>query len=190
MEIQRYRLNRSSGLIYRIIEYPFRLEEVGEALDIIILHATPPVRGQPFANMPEQDWIGLCFLDPELNWAFTLLNSGKSQALRSFLNYTNKHELSSVTTRISLISQTSHRGTQWFSYTFEAFPLPNINVSEIFNHHYEYPLIDPTVNLEFPPANRDEILSRIISQQTPIDNTHEIFDMEDIETRSKFLIWN
>jgi hypothetical protein len=67
MIVTRYRLNRASGQIYRVHESLFKLEETGETLDAIILHATPPVRGEPFPNMPEQDWVGLCFLDAEFS---------------------------------------------------------------------------------------------------------------------------
>lgn len=188
MKIQRYRFNRASGQIYRIHESPFRLEELGERLDTIILHATPPVRGEPFANMSEQDWIGLCFLDPEFNWSFTLLNSGKSQALNSFLNYAAECELSSVLTRISLIPQTSRRGDRWFAYAFDSLPLPEVKLSQILKCHRDLPLIDPAVDLEFPPANRDELLFRISHQET-VRETTKTFDREDIETRSQFVIW-
>ena len=61
----RYRFNRASGKVYR--ESPTGLVELSESLDIIILHATPAVYGQPFPNLMAQDWINLCFLDPLIN---------------------------------------------------------------------------------------------------------------------------
>ncbi|MEQ8464199.1 hypothetical protein [Coleofasciculus sp. E1-EBD-02] len=191
MQIQRYRLNRASGHIYRVMESPFRLEDVGESLDMIILHATPPVRGEPFPNMPEQDWIGLCFLNAELNWSFTLLNSGKSNALSSFLHYTTEREISSVLTKVTLIPQTSRRGNHWFGYAFEALPLPDVNLPQLLKRHSTLPLIDPTVDLEFPPANWDELLLRLNSQAIATQKMNSLsYDTEDLETRSKFVIWN
>ena len=182
MQIRRYRFNRASGKIYR--ESLQNLIEVSDHLDTIILYATPSVYGQPFQAMPAQDWISLCFLDNEFNWSFALLNSGQSDALRPFLNYqTQQKNLSNQITRINLVPQSSRSGRHWYAYAFEALPLPpEVNPTEIRQNHPELPLIDPTINLDFPEPELEQLVQRTaFNPQRKIKLT---------DARTVFLSWD
>lgn len=152
-------------------------------MDAVILHATPPVYGQPFPNQPAQDWINLCFLDREFSWSFALLNSGQSDALRPFLNYqTQQKDLLNHLTRITLVPQTSRSGKHWFAYAFEALPLPaQANPIETLHCHPELPLIDPNISLDFPEPEIDlQLLKALNSPQVEVRLS---------DTRSTFLNW-
>ena len=181
MKIRRYRFNRSTGKIYP--ESYSSLIEIPDYLDAVILHATPPVYGQPFPNQPAQNWINLCFLDRELSWSFALLNSGQSEALRPFLNYqTQQKDLLNYLTRISLVPQRSRSGNHWYAYAFEALPLPDrVNPLETLHCHSELPLIDPNISLDFPePEVNFQQLKTLISPQIEVKLS---------DTRSSFLNW-
>lgn len=182
MKIRRYRFNRATGKIYQK-SYSSSLE-IPDYLDAVILHATPPVYGQPFPNQPAQDWINLCFLDRELSWSFALLNSGQSDALRPFLNYqTQQKDLFNYLTRISLVPQRSRSGNHWYAYAFEALPLPDkVNLLETLNCHSKLPLIDPNISLDFPePELNLPQLKTLISPQIEVKLS---------DTRSTFLNWD
>ena len=179
----RYRFNRASGKIYR--ENSTGLVELSESLDTIILHATPVVYGQPFPNLMAQDWINLCFLDPQMNWSFALLNSGQSDALRPFLNYQIQQgqNLFNQLTRITLIPQTSRLGRRWYTYSFEAHPLPvGINLLQILQKNSHFPLIDPTIDLSFPEPKLDFL--NFTSPPPPQ------FSIQLVDQRTPFLSWD
>lgn len=173
MKIARYRLNRKSGLIYRTLNNSSYLEKIGNTLTGIILHATPITFGEPFPHMPPQEWIGLCFIDFQYNWAYALLNSGKSNALAPFLRYRNSvKNLANVVTKITLSPQRSKNGSLWYSYAFAAQPLSDQRVTEILLNLPALPLIDPEVNLDFPKPSEP------------------ILDSLEPDERTKFIIWN
>ncbi len=182
MKTRRYRFNRSTGKIYQ--ESYSSLIEVPDYLDAIILHATPPVYGQPFPNMPSQDWISLCFLDCELSWSFALLNSGQSDALRPFLNYkTQQKDLLNKLTRITLVPQSSRSGRHWYAYAFEALPLPDrVNPLETLYSHSELPLIDPNIELKFPAPQLDRQLLKTIN--------YPQFEVKLSDMRTTFITWD
>ncbi|WP_190462396.1 hypothetical protein [Planktothrix sp. FACHB-1355] len=181
MKNRRYRFNRATGKIYQ--ESYSSLIEIPDYLDAVILHATPPVYGQPFPNQPAQNWINLCFLDRELSWSFALLNSGQSEALRPFLNYkTQQKDLLNYLTRISLVPQRSRSGNHWYAYAFEALPLPDrVNPLEILHGHSGLPLIDPNISLDFPEPESD-------LQQLKTLNSPQV-EVKFSDSRSNFLNW-
>lgn len=187
MEIQHYRFNRADGMIYR--EVGRGIQPINTRyLDAIILHATPPVFGQPFPNMSPQDWIGLCFLDFNLDWSYALLSSGKSNALRSFLNYRQNLEypLNSVITRITLDEQSSSFGNTWFMYEFDSLSLPDDFDGKAYLENVNYPLIDAHVKLPFPdPPSLDEIRNQFPSIISSKPDKQGIIDL-----RTQFIIWD
>lgn len=187
MRIQHYRFNRLEGRIYR---------EVGQGiqpintryLDAIILHATPPIFGKPFSNMLEQQWIGLCFLDANLDWAYALLSSGNSNALQSFIDYRRSLDpLNSVTTRITLDERISSSGRIWFMYEFEALGLPENFDGKTYLQNINYPLVDTRVELPFPtPPSLDEIRNKFPSVASSKPNSKQ----GPNDLRTQFMIWN
>lgn len=76
-----YRFNRKTGLVYLEDRYG-EPQPVGDSLDLIILHAAPPIHCKPFTHLAQQTWIRLCFLDPKGEWSYGLLGSGESDALK------------------------------------------------------------------------------------------------------------
>ncbi|MBS9396031.1 MAG: hypothetical protein HEQ30_23930 [Dolichospermum sp. OL01] len=119
MELRRYRFNRKTGKVY--LEVGKELSDIGATLKMIILWASQPVYGKPFAHLPAQNWVQITFLDMQSNWCYALLNSGATDALNPWLEYRNQIEsqgleLCSVITTISLISfECEH---ECFDYSF------------------------------------------------------------------------
>jgi hypothetical protein len=172
-----YRLNRAEGKIFAYNQG--QLTEIGDSLKTIILHATESMYGDPFEQNRSQDWIQLCFLDPDLNWCHTLLNSGNSGALSAWIGY--QHQLKKqgknlwdVTTTISFSARiNSYTGYSWYYYNFEQSPLPdNINLTKILKVNRHLHLVDPSINLNFPNLNKHPLLS---------SNT--------VDERAKFVCW-
>lgn len=188
MRIQHYRFNRSQGLIYR--EVGQQIQPINEQhLDAIILHATPPIIGRPFSNMLQQEWIGLCFLDSNLDWSYALLSSGNSNALRSFLDYRQnlKAPLNSVTTRITLDEQNSRTGHTWFMYDFEALNLPYGFDGKTYLENINYPLVDTRLELPFsPPPSLNEIRNQFPS----VISSKPSFKQGSTDLRTQFIIWD
>jgi hypothetical protein len=172
-----YRLNRASG---KIVTYQGgQLREIGDSLKTIILHATESVYGDPFEQNRSQDWVQLCFLDPDLNWGHTLLNSGNSGALSTWISY--QHQLKKegknlwdVTTTISFSERiSSYNGNSWYYYQFEQSALPDqINLLKILREHRHLPLVEAPDNLNFTNLNKHPLLS---------SNT--------VDERAKFVSW-
>lgn len=120
MKLQRYRLNRKVGMIYQESQAN-QLIEIGRQMQVIILWASEPVHGQPFPNLPAQDWIQLTFLDPQGNWCYAVLNSGTTNSLYPWIQYrkqieSRSHELFEILTTISFDATESDN--QWFDYSF------------------------------------------------------------------------
>jgi hypothetical protein len=88
---------------------------------MIILGASQPVYGKPFAHLPAQNWVQITFLDMQSNWCYALLNSGATDALNPWLKYRNQIEsqgleLCSVITTISFnLVEGEH---ECFDYSF------------------------------------------------------------------------
>jgi hypothetical protein len=119
MELRRYRFNRKTGKVY--LEVGKELSDIGATLKMIILGASQPVYGKPFAHLPAQNWVQITFLDMQSNWCYALLNSGATDALNPWLKYRNQIEsqgleLCSVITTISFnLVEGEH---ECFDYSF------------------------------------------------------------------------
>jgi hypothetical protein len=118
MELRRYRFNRKVGKIY--LEVGNQLSEIGSILKMIILWASTPIFGKPFAHLPAQNWVQITFLDMQGNWCYALLNSGTTDALNPWLQYRkqveSKLELCGVITTISFnLVEGEH---ECFDYSF------------------------------------------------------------------------
>ncbi|MBD2629675.1 hypothetical protein [Trichormus variabilis] len=119
MELRRYRFNRKVGKVY--LEVGNQLSEIGSTLKMIILWASAPVFGKPFAHLPAQYWVQITFLDIHSHWCYALLNSGATDALYPWFEYRKQIELQglelcAVITTISLISIEGEH--QCFDYSF------------------------------------------------------------------------
>lgn len=172
-----YRFNRANGKIFQCQRA--HLQEIGESLDTIILHATEPIFGDPFEQNRSQEWVQLCFLDHHLNWCYAMLNSGNSGALNNWYFYQQKLEkahqnLWEVTTKISLIqTSSSYNDNIWYYYDFENKPLsPDINIPKILKTNRHLPLVDTSLNLNFT-----------------IPDHHPLLSLNNIDERAKFVCW-
>lgn len=122
MELKRYRFNRKVGKIYlESPESPTGLKEVGSEMQAIILWASEPAFGKPFAHLPAQDWIQLCLLDRQGDWCYALLNSGSTNSLWPWIQYRQGIERAcletyEIVTTIGFESADSEN--QWFDYKF------------------------------------------------------------------------
>jgi hypothetical protein len=150
MELRRYRFNRKTGKVY--LEVGKELSDISATLKMIILWASQPVYGKPFAHLPAQNWVQITFLDMQSNWCYALLNSGTTDALNPWLEYRNQIEsqgleLCSVITTISLISfECEH---ECFDYSFSGVRGKQgieSRMKSVINSS-PYALIDPVMNL-------------------------------------------
>ena len=105
MELRRYRFNRKVGKVY--LEVGKELSDIGATLKMIILWASAPIFGKPFAHLSAQNWVQITFLDMQGNWCYALLNNGTTDALNPWLQYRkqveSELELCGVITTISLV---------------------------------------------------------------------------------------
>jgi hypothetical protein len=118
MELRRYRFNRKTGKVY--LEVGKELSDIGATLKMIILWASQPVYGKPFAHLPAQNWVQITFLDMQSNWCYALLNNGTIDALNPWLQYRkqveSELELCGVITTISFnLVEGEH---ECFDYSF------------------------------------------------------------------------
>ncbi|MDM3858108.1 MAG: hypothetical protein PT120_25260 [Aphanizomenon gracile PMC649.10] len=118
MELRRYRFNRKVGKVY--LEVGNQLSEIRSTLKMIILWASAPVFGKPFAHLPAQNWVQITFLDMQGNWCYALLNNGITDALNPWLQYRKQVEaeleLCGVITTISLVK--FEEQSEFFDYSF------------------------------------------------------------------------
>jgi hypothetical protein len=119
MKLKRYRFNRKYGRVY--LEKKNGLVDVGDSLKVILLWASTPTWGKPFAHMPAQLWVQLCFLDQSGDWCYSVLNNGTTNALYPWTEYRKniesaKLELFEVITTISLVSADLNHDC--FDYSF------------------------------------------------------------------------
>lgn len=151
MKLQRYRFNRKFGIIYKESQNN-QLIEIGSSMSVIILWASEKVFGQPFPNLPAQDWIQLTFLDPQGNWCYAVLNSGTTNALYPWIKYRQEiekksHELFDILTTISFESTESDN--QWFDYSFSGMkgkPGLGERMRSLIKQS-KFPLVDIDLNL-------------------------------------------
>jgi hypothetical protein len=149
MELRRYRFNRKTGKIY--LDVGNQLSEIGSTLRIIILWASKPVFGKPFAHLSAQYWVQITFLDMQSNWCYALLNSGATDALNSWLQYRkqieSELELCGVVTTIRLnLVEGEH---ECFDYKFSGVrgkPGLEERMKSVINNS-SYSLVDTSVNL-------------------------------------------
>ncbi|MBO1052990.1 MAG: hypothetical protein HEQ25_13635 [Dolichospermum sp. DET73] len=118
MELRRYRFNRKVGKVY--LEVGNQLSEIGSTLKMIILWASAPIFGKPFAHLSAQNWVQITFLDMQGNWCYALLNNGTIDALNPWLQYRkqveSELELCGVITTISLVK--FEEQSEFFEYSF------------------------------------------------------------------------
>lgn len=123
MQIRHYRLNRKDGILYR--EVGDVLEPVGDSLRVILLHATATFYAKLFDHMPPQHWVQLCFLDPEGNWSYALLNDGTTRALRPWLLFRQWLDTQPQSGRGSIATlgfEAVDARCQWYDYRFSGKP--------------------------------------------------------------------
>ena len=119
MKTKHYRFNRKNGTIF--LESESGLTPIGSSMRTIILFATEPTHGKPFVHLPAQDWVQLCFIDPQGNWSYGVLNSGITNALLPWIQYrgfieSNHFQLNGIVTTIGFYQEP---GNDWFDYEFK-----------------------------------------------------------------------
>jgi hypothetical protein len=149
MELRRYRFNRKVGKVY--LEVGNQLSEIGSTLKMIVLWASEPVFGKPFAHLSAQNWVQITFLDMQGNWCYALFNNGITNALNPWLQYRkqveSELELCGVITTISLVK--FEEQNEFFDYSFSGVR-GKLGLEERMNtlvRNSEYSLIDTSVNL-------------------------------------------
>jgi len=180
--VSKYRTNRKSGLISK--ETNQGLETIGDSLDLIILHWTPPTLAAAFGQS-EQEWVSLCFLDPAGDWSYLLLNSGKTQGLSYFLAFVDSlaSPYYQYQVQLQLTPRLSSGGNILYYYYDFAMVRKFLSAEEIrFVESLlvspPFPLIMPDCDIPFPAPE--------------IEIEHPVSDIQMLpwhDSRVAYLIW-
>jgi hypothetical protein len=165
--MRKYRINRSNtGGGIKIDGSP----EVIETIRGVLIHHTPPTQCNPYDTQYGDDiWVAISFIDLTLgkpDWAFTIMNKGKSNALQNFDRYVNGSDPFNNIFNLSL-RETSNMDSskRWYTYSFTQEPL-SLRISdllaEVLKVNNSLPLIEPQIAAHFPePPRLTEIINSI-----------------------------
>lgn len=169
--MRKYRINRSlDGGGIRVDGSP----DTVEAIKGVLMYHTPPTVCNPFnSQYGEDEWIALSFIDltfEEPEWAYTILNKGKSNALEGFTVYTLGADPFNNVFTLRLRDTHSRDFTRkWLTYSFTHQPL-NYNLTtlltEVIKKNSSLPLIDPQIRASFPePPSLSSIIETIKAKE-------------------------